>query len=83
MNYHEIAFSDASKHFQERYGSRASYARMEQFKFTDGLTDSEIDFISLQDNFFFATVGENNFPYIQRSKNKNMSSHMRKKVAQD
>jgi len=65
MNYHEIAFSDASKHFQERYGSRASYARMEQFKFTDGLTDSEIDFISLQDNFFFATVGENNFPYIQ------------------
>ncbi|ASU35405.1 pyridoxamine 5'-phosphate oxidase family protein [Mucilaginibacter xinganensis] len=65
MNYPEIAFSDASKSFQERYGSRASYARMEPYKTTDGLTESETDFISHQDNFYLATIGENGFPYIQ------------------
>lgn len=65
MNYSEIAFSDASKRFQERYGSRASYARQEQYKITDGLTEYEEDFISHQDNFYMATIGENGFPYIQ------------------
>ena len=65
MNYAEIAFSDASKRFQERYGSRASYARMEQFKNPDGLTEYEMDFISHQDNFYMATNGKDGFPYIQ------------------
>jgi predicted pyridoxine 5'-phosphate oxidase superfamily flavin-nucleotide-binding protein len=65
MNYAEIAFSDASKRFQERYGSRASYARMEQFKNPDGLTENEMDFISHQDNFYMATNGKDGFPYIQ------------------
>lgn len=65
MNYAEIAFSDASKRFQERFGSRASYARMEQYKNPDGLTENEIDFISRQDNFYMATNGKDGFPYIQ------------------
>jgi len=65
MNYAEIAFSDASKRFQERYGSRASYARMERFKNPAGLTESEMDFISHQDNFYMATNGKDGFPYIQ------------------
>ena len=58
MNYSAIAFSDASKQFQERYGSRASYARMEPYKITDGFTENEIDFIAHQDNFYMATNGE-------------------------
>lgn len=65
MNYAEIAFSDAAKRYQERYGSRLSYDRMEQRKITDGLTDFEEDFITHQDNFYMATNGENGFPYIQ------------------
>ena len=65
MNYAEIAFSDASKRFQERFGSRASYARMEQYKNPDGLTEYEIDFISRQDNFYMSTNGKDGFPYIQ------------------
>jgi len=65
MNYSEIAFSDASKRFQERYGSRTSYARMDRYKITDGMTEDEIDFISHQDNFYMSTIGENGFPYIQ------------------
>ncbi len=65
MNYAKLAFSDAAKRFQERYGSRASYARMEAYKEVDGLTESEIEFIAQQDNFFMATQGDNGFPYIQ------------------
>lgn len=65
MNYAEIAFSDAAKRYQERYGSRVSYARMEQRKITDGLSIDEEDFIAQQDNFYMATIGESGFPYIQ------------------
>jgi predicted pyridoxine 5'-phosphate oxidase superfamily flavin-nucleotide-binding protein len=65
MNYAEIAFSDASKHYQEAHGSRASYARMEQRKITDGLSDFEMGFIAHQDNFYMATNGESGYPYIQ------------------
>jgi len=65
MNYSEIAFSDASKRYQERYGSRLSYARMEQRKITDGLSSFETDFIAQRDNFYMATNGESGFPYIQ------------------
>ena len=31
----------------------------------DGLTEYEIDFIAERDSFYMATMGENNFPYIQ------------------
>jgi predicted pyridoxine 5'-phosphate oxidase superfamily flavin-nucleotide-binding protein len=64
MNYSEIAFSAASKRFQERYGSRAAYARLEG-RFTSGLTENEIEYIGEQDHFYIASVGENGFPYIQ------------------
>jgi predicted pyridoxine 5'-phosphate oxidase superfamily flavin-nucleotide-binding protein len=65
MNYAQIAFTDAVKDFQERYGSRASYGRQEQFKYTDGLTESEEDFIAQQDNFYMATISESGYPYMQ------------------
>jgi len=65
MNYAQIAFTDAVKDFQERYGSRASYGRQEQFKYTDGLTGSEEDFIAQQDNFYMATISESGYPYMQ------------------
>jgi predicted pyridoxine 5'-phosphate oxidase superfamily flavin-nucleotide-binding protein len=65
MNYAQIAFTDAVKDFQERYGSRASYGRQEQFKYTDGFTESEEDFIVRQDNFYMATLSESGYPYMQ------------------
>lgn len=65
MNYQEIAFSDAAKRYQERYGSRVSYARMEQRKITGGLSDFETGFIATLDNFYMATNGESGYPYIQ------------------
>lgn len=65
MNYAQIAFTDAVKGFQERYGSRAGYARQQEFKYTDGFTESEEDFISQQDNFYLSTISESGYPYIQ------------------
>ena len=65
MNYSKIAFTDAVKGFQERYGSRASYSRMEAHRYTDGFTESETEFIAHQDNFYMATVSESGYPYIQ------------------
>jgi uncharacterized protein len=64
-NFASLAFTDAVKAMQEKFGSRASYARMERDTYVNGLTDSEIDFISQRDSFYMASIGENNFPYIQ------------------
>ena len=64
-NFATIAFKDALKAMQEKLGSRASYARMEKDIYLDGLTENEIDFIAQRDSFYMATIGENNFPYIQ------------------
>lgn len=64
-NFASLAFTAAVKAMQEKLGSRAGYARMERDTYADGLTESEIDFITQRDSFYLATVGENNFPYIQ------------------
>lgn len=64
-NFASIAFTDAVKTLQEKNGSRSSYARMEQQIHVDGLTESEMDFISQRDSFYMASIGENGFPYIQ------------------
>jgi predicted pyridoxine 5'-phosphate oxidase superfamily flavin-nucleotide-binding protein len=64
-NYPSLAFTAAVKEMQERLGSRAVYARIERGTLTDGLTESEIDFISQRDSFYMATISENGYPYIQ------------------
>ncbi len=64
-NFAAIAFTPAVKEMQELFGSRKSYARMEQDTYVDGLTENEIDFIGQRDSFYMASYGENQFPYIQ------------------
>jgi len=64
-NFAEIAFTDAVKKLQERYGSRATYDRMEKLSVVDGLTPNEISFIQNRDSFYVATIGVKEFPYIQ------------------
>jgi len=51
---------------QEHYGSRQNYARFEngETEFA-GLSDAEEEFISGRDGFYLATVGENDYPYVQ------------------
>lgn len=64
-NFGALAFTDSVKALQEKNGSRSSYARMEKDKYADGLTESEVAFIAQRDSLYMASIGENNFPYIQ------------------
>ncbi|HRH48980.1 MAG TPA: pyridoxamine 5'-phosphate oxidase family protein [Panacibacter sp.] len=64
-NFGALAFTDSVKALQEKNGSRLSYARMEREKFVDGLSENEVAFIGQRDSFYMASIGENNFPYIQ------------------
>jgi predicted pyridoxine 5'-phosphate oxidase superfamily flavin-nucleotide-binding protein len=65
MNYASLAFTDAVRQMQEKFGSRKSYARMELKSYVNGLTENEIVFISERDSFYMATIGENGYPYVQ------------------
>ena len=65
MNYGQLAFSDAAKVLQEKFGSRHTYEQQEKTNVVDGLSVNEINFIEQQDHFFLASLGENGYPYIQ------------------
>lgn len=65
MSYEEIAFSEASKKLQTKYGSRQAYSQKERLGVRDGFSENEKRFIAEQDHFMMATVGENGFPYVQ------------------
>lgn len=64
-NFAALVFTDSVKALQEKAGSRTSYARMEKQTYVDGLTENEVTFIAQRDSFYMASIGENNFPYIQ------------------
>jgi predicted pyridoxine 5'-phosphate oxidase superfamily flavin-nucleotide-binding protein len=65
MNYHEIAFTDAVLAEQGIQGSRDKYAGLRGRFEKTGLSESEVSFISDQDSFFMASLGQSGFPYIQ------------------
>ncbi len=64
-NFAKLAFTDSVKKIQEQYGSRKSYARIENSGDKYVLTEREIPFIKSRDSFYMATVGENGWPYVQ------------------
>jgi predicted pyridoxine 5'-phosphate oxidase superfamily flavin-nucleotide-binding protein len=62
----DIAFSPAVKSAQERRGSRAAYARMEQKGgFATAIDASLAGFIAGQRSFYLATASADGQPYIQ------------------
>jgi len=62
----EFAFNDSVRKVQELYGTRASYARMEENReFRNRLTWQEQVYIESRDFFYMASVGENGWPYMQ------------------
>lgn len=63
----EIAFTPTVKAWQEKMGSRAAYARMEEQPGTvhAALGDEEAGFIAERDSFYMASVSETGWPYIQ------------------
>jgi len=65
QNFTKFAFTKSVKEAQEQYGSRKSYARIEESGDRNILTEQEISFIASRDSFYMATVGENGWPYVQ------------------
>jgi predicted pyridoxine 5'-phosphate oxidase superfamily flavin-nucleotide-binding protein len=64
-NFAEIAFTNVVKELQEKHGSRYTYERMEKLNIVNGLSENEILFIENSDSFYMASIGDNNYPYIQ------------------
>ena len=62
----DIAFTQNVKALQERFGSRRSYAKMEEKGgFRQGITEDLISFINERDSFYLATATKDGQPYIQ------------------
>ena len=62
----DIAFSSSVKAVQERRGSRAAYARMEEKGgFATAIAQSLADFIASARSFYLATANKDGQPYIQ------------------
>jgi predicted pyridoxine 5'-phosphate oxidase superfamily flavin-nucleotide-binding protein len=62
----DIAFTDAVKDAQTRYGTRSQMARMAQHGGpNDRLGARETEFIAARDSFYIATVSETGWPYLQ------------------
>ncbi len=62
----DIAFSSSVKAVQERRGSRAAYARMEEKGgFATAIDQSLADFIASARSFYLATANKDGQPYIQ------------------
>lgn len=64
-DYLKIAFTDSVKERQEEYGSRKQYDKITKIQRGTELSFAEIDFIQERDSFYLATVGENDYPYVQ------------------
>jgi len=62
----ELAFTPAVQELQERYGSRAAYARMRGASgHGEGLGPREAEHLAKSDSFYMATVSETGWPYVQ------------------
>jgi predicted pyridoxine 5'-phosphate oxidase superfamily flavin-nucleotide-binding protein len=61
-----LVFTPVVKALQERYGSRRSYAKREESRFSqDALGPDEEGFLAECDSFYMASIGETGWPYVQ------------------
>jgi len=64
--YHQLAFTPNVKAEQVAHGSRGHYAKYEgAAEIPDPITEAEAAFIGARDSFYFSTVGETGWPYVQ------------------
>ncbi|WP_026097639.1 pyridoxamine 5'-phosphate oxidase family protein [Baaleninema simplex] len=62
----QIAFTPAVKAIQDKYGSRETYARMEESGLeNDTLIPHIAEFVEARDSFYMGTTNEKGWPYIQ------------------
>lgn len=62
----ELAFTPTIRQLQADYGSRDSYARMDEGEdYNNILGPREVEFIAARDSFYMASVSETGWPYVQ------------------
>ena len=65
-SFGSLVFTPVVKALQERYGSRRSYAKREESRFSqDALGVDEEAFLAESDSFYMASIGESGWPYVQ------------------
>ena len=65
-NFTELAFTDSVRKMQEDYDTRALYEKFEaKAPAGNSLTVREKNFVARRDGFYLASVGENEWPYLQ------------------
>ena len=65
-NFTELAFTDSVRKMQEDYDTRALYEKFEaKAPAGNSLTVREKNFVARRDGFYMASVGENEWPYLQ------------------
>lgn len=65
-NYTNIAFTEAVKEVQSKYGSREIYEKyVKKGVSEDILSEKEREFISDRDTFYMGTVNSDGWPYVQ------------------
>lgn len=67
QNYIHTLFTDGARTLQEKDGSRAAYARMEEGAsgVPDLMSEKERAFITARDSFYIASVTSDGWPYMQ------------------
>jgi predicted pyridoxine 5'-phosphate oxidase superfamily flavin-nucleotide-binding protein len=66
--FFSTAFTHSVQAEQARHGSQAAYARLAAAvdpEEADGLTPTEISFVSARDSFYLGTVSETGWPHVQ------------------
>jgi uncharacterized protein len=65
--FHDITFTPQVQSIQEQMGSRASYARAQEFSANENyfLGPQELEFIAQRDGFYQSSVSETGWPYVQ------------------
>ena len=66
----DIAFTPAVKAAQERNGSRAGYARMEEDGWTDSVTPYLAGYLETRDSFYLGTANADGQPYTPTYQNR-------------
>jgi predicted pyridoxine 5'-phosphate oxidase superfamily flavin-nucleotide-binding protein len=66
MSFGSLVFTPAIKRLQEQHGSRRQYERMECAGTSQPrLGPDEAAFLAERDSFYWATIGETGWPYVQ------------------
>lgn len=64
-DFTKVAFTETTRSWQEKMGSRSVYAGVEDQGGTTGMDEGTMEFIKNRDAFYISTVNSEGWPYLQ------------------